>query len=219
MRVGNDYKPYVRMCTIVLVRHGQTTGQSNRRYFGATDIPLSDFGRRQMMATADALAQVEFDAALTSPLRRARESAAIVLEGRPLPARVVEGFREVNFGRWEGWTVEEIAARDPIGYRVWQTAGLEFRFPGGDSRLGFRERIEETAAALAGEPFRCALWVLHKGVIRVTLTALTGMPRTEASALRIELGSIHRLERSGCGWQLAENNTVDHLGDAYEPDR
>ena len=125
---------------ITLVRHGETTGQSSVRYFGATDVPLSDLGREQMRRVRDVLAGEPFDAVFSSRLRRSREGAKLVAAGRAVVTPMAE-FDEVNFGRWEGWTREEIAQRDPEQYRAWQQNGHAFSYPDGESRPAFRVRV------------------------------------------------------------------------------
>ncbi|MGH7863814.1 MAG: histidine phosphatase family protein, partial [Candidatus Binataceae bacterium] len=91
---------------LVLVRHGETVGESSIRYHGRTDVPLSDLGRRQMRAVRAALAGVSapsgYARVFTTPLSRARESAQIVAGHDRVVA--IEQFREVDFGLFEGLT-------------------------------------------------------------------------------------------------------------------
>ena len=87
---------------IVLLRHGNTVGNSKERYHGSGDVALSDEGRIQMREASRALAREVFDLVVASPLRRSWESAWIVAGGAPV--RLEDGFREIHFGRWEGMT-------------------------------------------------------------------------------------------------------------------
>jgi len=125
---------------ITLVRHGETVGQSSVRYYGITDVALSDAGREQMRRVGQALARRRFGAIFTSRLRRSIEAASVIAPslGPPTP---LAGFDEVNFGRWEGWTREEIADRDPLNYRLWQERKASFAYPEGESREIFRGRV------------------------------------------------------------------------------
>src|SRR5215467_12847097 len=110
---------------LTLVRHGETTGQSSVRYYGSTDVPLSRLGIEQMRHVGTALADERFDVLLCSRLQRSRQSAELAARRRLAP-RPVAAFDEVDFGRWEGWTREEIAARDAECYRRWQEDPEEF---------------------------------------------------------------------------------------------
>ena len=92
------------MTTILLVRHGETDWNLQRRVQGHSDTPLNDNGRAQALALADTLDDVELDAVYASDLARAFETARIVAERRGLTVTSVPGLRERNFGTWEGLT-------------------------------------------------------------------------------------------------------------------
>jgi broad specificity phosphatase PhoE len=161
-----------RLRRIVLVRHGETDGNSSARYHGAADVDLSAEGRDQMRAAAARLEGEVLDLVVASPLRRAWRSAWIVARGRPV--RLEADFREVHFGRWEGMTSDEIRASDPILYEDWQAGKPGFEYPGGESRAAFQERVERGLDRLLSAPARGALVVAHKGVIRTIIQELAG---------------------------------------------
>jgi broad specificity phosphatase PhoE len=135
------------MRTIVLVRHGETVGNSSVRYFGRTDLELSELGRAQMRAARRRLrthfGSARFAPVITSPLRRAMESATIIA-GPDGSIVEIEEFVEVDFGRFEGLTAEEIAARYPTEFERWNSNRLDpaFSYPGGESRRDFIDRVE-----------------------------------------------------------------------------
>lgn len=202
---------------ITLVRHGETVGESSIRYYGVTDVPLSELGREQMRRAGLALAGERFDAAFSSRLSRSREGAALVAGGAS-HVRPVAAFDEVDFGRWEGWTREEIAARDPENYRAWVSADETFRYPGGESRSAFHARVvkglKEILAEHAGDGL---LMVLHRGVIASILAELLGLDTGERLALAIDLGSIYVVVRHEQGWRTECENRIDHLLGVPEP--
>lgn len=204
--------------TITLVRHGETVGDSRVRLYGGTDIALSDLGRSQMRRVAARLAADPFSAAWTSPLARASESARIVLDGRPVPLSVAEGLREIHFGVWEGLTLEEARAQHPDVWVRWGRDGDAFAFPGGDQRAAFRARVAAAVRATVLETPGDVVAILHKGVIKVALATILGISATEAHAMPVHLGSIHRLRRSAGGWTLVVANEVAHLGPNHVPE-
>jgi len=157
---------------IVLVRHGETDGESSIRFHGTTDVGLSPEGGEQMKGVARRLRSESFDALLSSPLRRAWASAWIV--GRGGEISLVPQFREVDFGRWEGLTREEIEARDPVLAKDWRDGAEGFEYPGGESRSDFRARVESGLDAVLALSLRSVLVVAHKGVIRAIAEKLTG---------------------------------------------
>src|SRR6185295_1113985 len=129
--MSNDSESTVDARRLVLVRHGETVGQSSIRYYGATDLALSADGEAQMRRVRQALAGEAFDAVYTSGLQRTIRAARIIVPH--LPAQGVAGFNEINFGRWEGLTREEIATRDPQLFQQWRAAPHEFTYPDGDA--------------------------------------------------------------------------------------
>jgi broad specificity phosphatase PhoE len=146
-----------RLERIILVRHGETVGQSSIRYYGATDVPLSDLGREQVRRARERIVDEAFEVVWASSLSRAAESARILAPDRPI--QIEADFREVDFGRWEGLTREEIAALDPELFAIWQ-------------RDDFRARIARGLERLRASGVGSALVVAHKGVVR-TLHELT----------------------------------------------
>jgi len=158
---------------LVLVRHGETDGESSIRFHGSGDVALSAEGRAHMRRVAAALGRVP-DLVVASPLRRSWSSAAIAGQGAAV--RLESAFREIHFGRWEGLSKEEIRARDPILFEDWQSRAPGFEYPGGELRDRFRERVQRGLDALLGADARDALLVVHKGVIRTIVEMLTQEP-------------------------------------------
>lgn len=192
------------MGEVVLVRHGETEGESSIRLNGSTDVALNDTGREQMRAVGESLAAEVFDSVIVSPLSRSREGAEIVLGRRGPKPRIIEGFREIDFGDWEGLTFAEIEQRDPEGYARYRAEGLAFRFPGGESRAGFQARVAAAVPGAIPDPTVRTLGVLHKGVIKIILAELLGLAFEEYSDIPVGLGSIHRVRHHGTRWQRAD---------------
>jgi broad specificity phosphatase PhoE len=198
------------MPELVLVRHGETVGQSSIRLYGATDVALAHEGEQQAAAAGRSLAGQRFDAVLTSPLQRARRSAEIVLVAGEHPAievEVIEDFREVNFGDWEGWTWADVQARDPEAHARWSSEGPQFRFPGGEVRHEFLARVQSAVEPRILDRFAAGatrmLAVLHMGVIRAIVARLLEVPITELEGLALPLGTVRRLHFADSRWTLA----------------
>ncbi len=203
------------MTELFLLRHGETAGQSSIRLYGATDIPLSAVGEAQIERAAAALAVHRFTRVFTTPLQRARRSAEIVLAAQHAPAtlEVEPDFREVDFGAWEGWTWAEAEARDPDGYRRWHSEGPAFTYPGGEARPAFHARVHAAALTRLAEPTGLILGVLHKGVIKSVIAALTNQPPAALADLPTALASIHHLRWHAGTWTVVSTGDTTHLGD------
>jgi broad specificity phosphatase PhoE len=159
---------------VLLARHGETDDNvSPLRFQGWTDTPLNDTGRRQAFELAGKVAaRAQPIASLwSSDLTRARETAQIVgaaIGRRPrLDWRLREGAR----GRWEGHLFDEIERDEPEAYAAWQSAGAEFRFPGGESLLEQQQRVTAALQDIHRVGPLPALAVCHGGSIRVMLCA------------------------------------------------
>jgi broad specificity phosphatase PhoE len=188
---------------IVLVRHGETVGNSRVRFHGSGDVALSDEGRSQMREAAYRLRNETFDLVLASPLQRSWEAAWIVSGGAPV--RLEAGLREVHFGRWEGLTKAEIEASDPILYADWQSKAVGFEYPSGERRAEFCARVEQSLSSLMDSGAASALLVVHKGVIRIIAEKLLGEPLDDGVP---ELGGGVGLSRKGDGsWFLGRHSS------------
>lgn len=88
--------------TIYLFRHGETDWNKAKKLQGQSDIPLNEFGRELAVKTAEELRGVRFDAAFSSPLCRASETARLILADRKTPLILDARLKEINFGECEG---------------------------------------------------------------------------------------------------------------------
>ena len=204
----------IRGSRFILVRHGETEGESSIRYHGRTDVALSESGRDQMRRARRAIETnhggVNFARVFSSPLIRASEGARIVA-GQSAPLVTIDEFAEVHFGLFEGLTADEIRERYPDEFARWNADRLApgYTYPEGESRADFTTRVErglERMLTLWTPRDDAALLVAHRGVIRAIVRKLT---RREPI---VELGSIHILRFDGT-WHAEMIDLIDHLND------
>jgi len=191
-----------RLHRIALVRHGETDGESSTRFHGSGDVALSAEGEEQMREVAASFGPMEFDRVLASPLRRSWRAAEIV--GGGAPVKIESGFREIDFGRWEGLTREEIRATDPVHYEDWQNGAPGFEFPNGELRAAFRERVEAGLERLLASRAGTALVVVHKGVVRAIAEKLLGEPLPDGTPT---IAEVLELRREGEVWKLGRKGS------------
>ena len=134
---------------------------------------------------------------IASPLRRSWRGARIASGGRW--ARIEEGFAEVDFGRWEGLTAEEIEARDPALFARWRSGdpATGFDYPDGEEAVSFQARIAAATDRVLANAGPAAALVLHKGVIRRVLQRL-GLE--ELDRARPGLGEVILIARGPEAW-------------------
>ena len=119
---------------VVLVRHGETDWTRTRQHTGRTDLPLDEEGREQARPVGDALRGRTFGLVLTSPLRRARETAE--LAGFLAVAQDREDLAEWDYGDYEGRTTKEIRAERP-DWSLWHDG-----VPGGETPTDVGRRTD-----------------------------------------------------------------------------
>src|SRR5580698_7931013 len=145
----------------LLLRHGETPMSVQKRYAGRSDVPLTDTGVLQAAAAAKRLASAGIGVIVTSPLLRATQTAQEVAEVTGAPVVTDEGFRETDFGAWEGLTFAEVRQRWPAELTAW-LADPDVPPPGGESLAGVSTRV--TAAlrhVLADRQHQRVLVVSH----------------------------------------------------------
>lgn len=104
---------------ILLIRHGETAWNAERRLQGQLDIPLNPHGLRQAAALAAALRHEAIDAVIASDLQRARQTAQALATARALPLRLDPALRERCYGAFEGLLYADIAAQFPAAHAAW----------------------------------------------------------------------------------------------------
>jgi broad specificity phosphatase PhoE len=163
---------------LLLLRHGQTELSVQRRYSGHGDPELTPLGHAQAAGAAARLARVpEIAAVLTSPLRRARQTAEVVAAAAGAPLAVRPRLIETDFGKWEGLTFAEARARDPQLHADW-LGSEEVAPPGGESFAAVGRRVAaELADVLRDHPGATLVLVSHVTPIKMLLRdALQGGP-------------------------------------------
>jgi probable phosphoglycerate mutase len=118
---------------ILLVRHGQSEGNAERRFGGHTATPLSIRGRQQAQATAEALWSEPITAIYSSDLARATQTAQPLAKLTGLPVEATEAFRERSVGVMEGLTFEDAAQKHPEQYAALLRRDFEHVLTGGES--------------------------------------------------------------------------------------
>ena len=163
---------------VYLVRHGETDWNRDGRLQGTADVPLNERGRGQAAALAAALRGVRFDAAYSSPLGRARETAAAVWDGRPGAVTLLDDLREIGYGRWQGLDAAARDADDAALHQRWREAPWEVTFPHGESLHDVARRARRAMAHVAGAwPGATVLVSGHGHLNRVLLILARGEPR------------------------------------------
>jgi 2,3-bisphosphoglycerate-dependent phosphoglycerate mutase len=160
---------------VLLIRHGQSEGNAERRFGGHTATPLSLRGRKQAAALAEALKRDSITAIHSSDLARAVETARPLATLIRLPIHTTEAFRERSVGVMEGLTFEDAAQQHPDEYAALLRRDFEHVLAGGESYRQLldraRNKLDEVIAANLGG--RIAVFS-HTGTICILALHLMG---------------------------------------------
>lgn len=201
------------MVRIILIRHGETTWNTEGRYQGQVDTPLSPRGIQQGKAAAEALRDIPIDAAIASPLSRACTTCRFSAELHGLPVSTDDRLTEIAHGDWEGIYAHDIEARYPEEFRLWHTRPDLVQMPGGENLEDVRKRVRAAFDDIAGQyEGKTVLIAAHDAVNKAILCDLMGLPLSSFWQIKQDNACINILEYSSGLWRLVLMNSTAHLG-------
>jgi probable phosphoglycerate mutase len=201
---------------IVLIRHGETAWNAERRLQGHIDIALNAEGQRQADALGAALAGEHVDAIVASDLRRALQTAQAVAAGRNLPVRQDPALRERCYGGFEGLLYADIERRFPADFARWQARDSDALMPAGvRTAESFRQFYTRSVNAILGwaaaHPGQSIALVAHGGVLECAYRAAAGLPLETPRSFAVLNASINRFSVDNGKLKLVSWGEVAHL--------
>ena len=193
------------MRKVVLLRHGRTAWNAQRRFQGQADPPLDDVGRAQAYAVAPLVAALEPDVLISSDLARAMQTADIVGEALGKVPLADARFRERGLGHWEGLTRDEVEREYPDEYADW-LGGRDVSRRGGETR----EQVAARSAAAFAELDDVATVVIvtHSATAMALTNVLLGIAQQQHPLA--PLANCHwselATEGDGTPWRLRGHN-------------
>ncbi len=188
---------------LILIRHGESDGNAQRKFSGFQDVKLTEKGIWQAKRLARRLEGVQVDAFYCSDLKRARHTAEIIFGDRGEDIVVSPNLREINFGIWEGMTFEEIKSREGAKFTSWmENPDEKSIIPQGESLAILNERVMTEVNRILQEhrneeKDKTIAIVCHGGAIRIIL----------CNALNLELKNL---------WFMEQNSTALNIIDYYD---
>lgn len=198
---------------LLVIRHGETDWNAQRRVQGHTDIALNITGKRQASLLAQALADSPIQAVYSSDLLRAWETAQAIALPHDAPHHVIAALRERRFGNIEGQVFADFEEQHPEAAFHWRTRTPHWQPPGdGESLLALRERVERTVYDIAARhPGQQVAIVSHGGVLDVLYRAATRQELQAARTWVLPHCAINRLLWMPDGLTLVGWGDVSHL--------
>ncbi|NET30588.1 MAG: histidine phosphatase family protein [Cyanothece sp. SIO1E1] len=215
-----------------MVRHGQSTYNVEQRVQGHCDESiLTEAGRTGALQVGEALSGLQFDAIYTSPLKRARATADLIVSKLPAhssngsKAEVVDLLKEISLPPWEGMRFQEIQAAFPAQYQLWRDRPQElcFQINGSDGPTDFfpipslyEQASQFWQMALPGNQGKTLLVVAHSAINRALISTAIGLEPERFISLYQSNCGISILNFAN-GWgslaQLESLNLTAHLGE------
>ena len=135
---------------LFLVRTGQTAWDAEGRVRGRVDVPLSDVGRAESRAAADALTDAAVAVVYAAPDEAARATAHVLAKALRVKTRSLDALADARFGLWEGMLWAEVEQRHPRAYRRLMDAPLTVTTPEGEPLRDAYRRVRAAIGQLAG---------------------------------------------------------------------
>ena len=196
----------------LLLRHGQTPLSVQKRYAGRSDVPLTETGVLQAAAAAKRLASAGIEVIVTSPLLRATRTAQEVAEVTGAPVVTDEGFRETDFGAWEGLTFADVRQRWPAEVKTW-LADSSVPPPGGESLAEVSTRVTEALhRVLASRQQQTILIVSHVTPIKTLVAAALLAPPAALYRMHLDVAALCEIDWYADGPAVLRSfNDTGHL--------
>ena len=214
MRPGTQWRQAQSEPTAtLLLRHGQTAMSVQKRYAGSrSDVPLTEVGVQQAAAAAKRLATADLGVIVTSPLLRTVQTAQEVAAVTGAAVVTDDGFRETDFGDWEGLTFAEVRERWPAEATAW-LADPQVAPPGGESFADVSARV--TAAlhrVLADRVGQTVLIVSHVTPIKTLVAAALLAPPPALFRMHLDLAALSQIDWYADGPAVLRSfNDTGHL--------
>ena len=200
------------MFQFILIRHGETVWNHERRMQGHVDSPLSEKGLRQAQRLAQRMKEFEFTALYSSDSGRAHATARCIADLTGHTLIVEPRLRERNFGVFEGLTGPEMQEQHPEAYGRFKNREPDYAMPGGESALAFRDRalacLDEIAAR---HPDELVVVVTHGLVCDVAYRAAYGMELMAPRYFELVNAGINRFRFDGSAWHVEVWGDAAHL--------
>ena len=196
---------------IILIRHGETEWNSQKRMQGHSNSDLSSVGQAQIQALGQWMKNVPFDLIYSSDSLRAKQTAEAITQFSGHELQFDQRLREKNLGVFEGLTSEEARERHPEVFRLFKTAGSKYVIDEGESTQQLQDRALEIVDEIRiKHPEERVLLVTHGGFIRVVMKHSLGLSLETPTRFLIRNTGLFRLVWED-KWLVSQMGGVSHL--------
>jgi len=207
---------------LILVRHGATEWNQQRRVQGLGNLGLNETGKRQVEALAQSLKDIKVDAIYCSPLRRAQETARAISRFHKSEVVTLDGLTELDVGEVDGMTYEEMKTSHNEFFTKWMADFTSVRLPGGGFVPELRDQCctaiqdivkkhQPTTDTICNEDERVVVAVTHFFPIMCIICDSLGLGLSNCRRLRLDVASMCTLDFNSDRTVLVSYNDTCHL--------
>lgn len=205
------------MLKLLVIRHGETKSNAEKRFSGHQDVELTEKGIWQAEQLSYRLRNEKIDAVYSSDLKRAIHTARIILQNHDLPLNIEPHFREISFGDWEGLRFEELDSESGENHSTGWWNQPESPLPGGESVCDLKKRVLIGLEKVIqendnDEQCKTIAIVCHGGVSRIIIGIALDIPVTKVWNIRQQSTALNIIKYDKeNGFSVGSVNDIAHL--------
>ena len=201
---------------ILLMRHGETSWNREKRFRGVYDIPLNENGRAQARLLARVLQTRAVDIAYTSPLKRAQETAEIVIGNRQIDVEIENSLIDIDYGAWTGLDEAEVAQRWPDEYELWCTRPHMLQIPEGSTLKEVFDRSFEAMDEISSKHNEQTVALFaHRVVNKLLVLGVLGLTLERFPFIRQDNCCLNEFERNDFGYVIHTINNTSYVNNSH----
>lgn len=198
---------------VILIRHGETDYNRDRRLQGALPVPLNKNGRLQAEALGDVLCHYSIDAIFSSSLLRAQQTAELIAQQIEKPVHLDPRLHEVLLGKFQGLTMTQVKQQFPEEYRMWRSGDMTYAIPEGESRLMVQKRMAMAwQEIVASDQYKTVAMISHGSALKILLRHLFYY----LFEIKMSNTAITILSRYQHAWEVESLAITPHLNNQAE---
>jgi broad specificity phosphatase PhoE len=199
------------MAKLILARHGQTMWNVEKVFRGRADVSLDEVGTKQAELLGKYLSNWELEAIYSSPVKRALDTANIIVSYQKVTVRIAEGLTDFDFGEWQSLSEQEVSRLYPDLLNEWHNHPNKVRMPRGESLEDVRKRAIEVVNEVLSKYQGTIALVSHRVVLKVLICYLLGLDNSHFRNISQDVAGITIFHYADGRFILTRHNDTSHL--------
>ncbi|HHT51451.1 MAG TPA: histidine phosphatase family protein [Eubacteriaceae bacterium] len=200
------------MTRLFIIRHGETLWNREKRAQGIQNIALTENGKLQGKYLAERLAKEKIDYIYSSDLSRAYKTAKIIGDNINKPVLILPELREMDFGLWEGLTIDDIKLKFRDHYNSWENSPHTVQIPQAETLIQVQERAMKSIMNIINKHKNKNIVLVSHGVtIKTIILGLLDIDLSNYRKIRQDNTAVNIIDYREDHWVLTQLNDTCHL--------